>query len=446
MRLHPLALALLLTGISTQSHATDLLQAYELARQSDPQLSAAEGQKNVQGEGVVQSRSALLPQINGTIDLTRSKSESNLSASNMGTTRDAGIRLTQSIYDHSDYKKLGASKARAAQAAADLDSAEDNLTIRLADAYFNVLTGIETLASARAEERSVKRQLDQADKRLEVGLAPITDVHEARARYDTARAATITQSNALDDAYEALAEITGQPMTSLRGLSTSYRPDNSDTRTIEDWVKIALESNPSLKSKQLALDAAEQDVRAARAAHYPTLGASLSWGENALISGATGPFSTTESNRTSAGLQLTVPIFSGFATQSAVRQAIYRRDIATDQLEQQKRSVTRTTRSAFRSLAAGQAEVEARRLSVVSAQAAYEAGEAGLEVGTRTIVDVLIAQQQLYLAQREYARVRHAYLVNILRLRQAAGILELSDVQNVNSNLTVDAEAALINN
>ena len=320
------------------------------------------------------------------------------------------------------------------------------MTIRLADAYFNVLTGIETLASARAEERSVKRQLDQADKRLEVGLAPITDVHEARARYDTARAATITQSNALDDAYEALAEITGQPMTSLRGLSTSYRPDNSDTRTIEDWVKIALESNPSLKSKQLALDAAEQDVRAARAAHYPTLGASLSWGENALISGATGPFSTTESNRTSAGLQLTVPIFSGFATQSAVRQAIYRRDIATDQLEQQKRSVTRTTRSAFRSLAAGQAEVEARRLSVVSAQAAYEAGEAGLEVGTRTIVDVLIAQQQLYLAQREYARVRHAYLVNILRLRQAAGILELSDVQNVNSNLTVDAEAALINN
>ncbi len=450
MRLHPLALALLLTGISTQSHATDLLQAYELARQSDPQLSASEGQKKVQAEGIVQSRSVLLPQINGSVNLTKSDSDGVLgngtTFSSSGTDRDVGVRLSQSIYDHSDYKKLSASKARAAQASADYNAAEDSLIIRLADAYFNVLTGIETLASARAEERSVKRQLDQADKRLEVGLAPITDVHEARARYDTSRANTITQSNALDDAYEALAEITGQPLTGLRGLSTDYRPDNSDTRTIEDWVSIALESNPSLKSKALALEAAEQDVRAARAAHYPSLGATVDWGDSALLSGDSGPFSTTSSGSTRIGLQLTVPIFSGFATQSAVRQAIYRRDIATDQLEQQKRSITRTTRSAFRSLAAGQAEVEARRLSVVSAKAAYEAGEAGLEVGTRTIVDVLIAQQQLYTAQRDYARVRHAYLVNILRLRQAAGVLELSDVQNVNRSLTVDAEAALINN
>ena len=128
------------------------------------------------------------------------------------------------------------------------------------------------------------------------------------------------------------------------------------------------------------------------------------------------------------------------------RQAIDQRDIAADQLEQQKRSITRSARSAYRSLVAGQAEVEARRLAVVSAQAAYEAGEARLEVGTRTIVDVLIAQQQLYLAQREYARARHAFLVNTLRLRQAAGVLELSDIQNVNRSLTVDAEAALINN
>lgn len=450
MRLHPLALALLLTGFSAQSQATDLLQAYDLARQSDPQLLAAESQKNAQGEGVVQSRSALLPQINGTVDLTKSESDGVLgndtSFSSSGTNRDTGIRLTQSIYDHGDYKRLSASKARALQSAADFDAAEDALTIRLADAYFNVLTGIETLASARAEERSVKRQLDQADKRLEVGLAPITDVHEARARYDSSRANTITQSNALDDAYEALAEITGQPLTGLRGLSTDYRPDNSDTRTIEDWVKIAIDSNPTLKSRELAVEAADQDVRAARAAHYPTLGASVNWSDGALLSGDSGPFSTTQSSRTSLGLQLTVPIFSGFATQSGVRQAIYRRDIATDQLEQQKRAITRLTRSSYRSLAAGQAEVEARRLAVVSAQAAYEAGEAGLEVGTRTIVDVLIAQQSLYLAQREYARVRHAFLVNTLRLRQAAGVLELSDVQNVNRSLTVDAEAALINN
>jgi outer membrane protein len=126
-----------------------------------------------------------------------------------------------------------------------------------------------------------------------------------------------------------------------------------------------------------------------------------------------------------------------------VRQALYQRDAAADALEAEKRLVTRTTRGAYRNLLAGQAEVEARRLAVVSAQAAYEAGEAGLEVGTRTIVDVLIAQQQLYLAKREYARARHAYLVNILRLRQAAGILEPGDLQLVNRYLVADADAAL---
>ncbi len=464
MRLHPLALALLLTGLSAQSQATDLLQAYDLARQSDPQLSAAESQKNAQGEGVVQSRSALLPQISADATLTDSNNDrtgignkpdplnpgqfiiGQTTSSSDTRSRDLGLNIRQSIYDHSNYTRIGASKARAKAAVADLDAAEDNLTIRLADAYFNVLTGIETLASSRAEERSVKRQLDQADKRLEVGLAPITDVHEARARYDSARANAIASANALDDSREALAEITGQPIENIKGLASNYQPQNDDTRTLEDWVKLSLESNPVLQSKELALAAANKDVETARAAHLPTLSATLGYADGATwgTSSSFPPTNTSDGSR--IGVTFSVPIFSGFATQSRVRQSINQRDIAADQLEQQKRAITRLTRSAYRSLVAGQAEVEARRLAVVSAQAAYEAGEAGLEVGTRTIVDVLIAQQNLYVSQREYARARHAFLVNTLRLRQAAGILELSDVENVNRSLTVDAEAALINN
>lgn len=464
MRLHPLALALLLTGISAQSQATDLLQAYDLARQSDPLFSAAEAQKNAQGEGVVQSRSALLPQINGDASYSKSKSDSTgqqvfgsqifpSDNSNDSTSKSYGLSLRQSIYDHSNYTRLGASKYRASQAEADYDSASDALVVRTADAYFNVLTAIETLSSSRAEERSVKRQLDQADKRLEVGLAPITDVHEARARYDSARANAITAANTLDDAREALAEITGQPIENIRGLASNYQPENTDTRTVEEWVALAIESNPALKSKELALAAAEKDVATARAAHLPTLAATASWRDNSsdgtstnnLPPTAISPFEN-GSRGTTLGVQLSVPIFSGFATQSRVRQALFQRDATADQLEQQKRSITRQTRTAFRSLVAGQAEVEARRLAVVSAKAAYEAGEAGLEVGTRTIVDVLIAQQQLYQAQREYARARHAFLVNTLRLRQAAGVLEVSDVENVNRSLTVDAEAALVSN
>lgn len=465
LRLRPLAIALLIAGISGQAHATDLMQAYELARASDPKFAASEAQRNAGQEGVVQSRAALLPQVSGDITFNDSRGRSSgnqvfagsptpiNSTYSKSNSRGSGVNLSQNVFDLSNYTQLGASKARALQADSTLDAASDDLIIRVADAYFNVLTAIETLASARAEERSVKRQLDQADKRLEVGLAPITDVHEARARYDSSRANAITAANALDDAYEALAEITGQPLENLKGLSTDYRPSTADTRTAEDWVKLAMDTNPTLKANEQALIAAEKDVASARAAHLPTLAFRASYGDDAnwgdsLRRSIPESFpinSGNSSTSTSYGLTLSVPIFSGFATQSRVRQALFNRDATADQLEQVKRSITRQTRGAYRSLVAGQAEVEARRLAVVSAQAAFEAGEAGLEVGTRTIVDVLIAQQALFLARTDYARSRHAYLVNELRLKQAAGILEATDLQATNRVLVADANAALDN-
>jgi outer membrane protein len=461
IRLRPIAFAIVLAGLSAQATAADLKQAYDMARQSDPQFAAAESQKNATAEGVVQSRAALLPQITADAGFGDSSTNSTgnqvlagvpipaNSSTDDSRSRRTGVNLQQSIYDHSNYTQLGASKARARQAEAEYDSATDALIVRVADAYFNVLTSIETLAASRAEERSVKRQLDQAEKRLEVGLAPITDVHEARARYDSARAGTILQAAILDDANEALAEITGERLPSLKGLAADFRPENADTRTMEEWVEIAISTNPSLIAKTEALAAAEKDVSTARAAHYPTLSASANYGDRANWGQSNRyeplPAQLTEfgsaSNGPSYGFTLSVPIFSGFATQSRVRQALFQRDTVADQLEQEKRAITRQTRGAFRNLVAGQAEVEARRLAVVSAQAAYEAGEAGLEVGTRTIVDVLIAQQQLFQAQREYARARHAFLVNLLRLRQAAGTLEGSDVEMVNRFLVADANA-----
>lgn len=464
LRLHPLALALTLAGLSGQAGAADLMQAYELARQNDPLFSASESQRDATGENVVQSRAALLPQVSADASYSRSDSDSGgtqifgsvpftSDSSSDSASRSYGVTVRQTVYDHANYTQLNASRARARQANAEVDAAADSLIIRVADAYFNVLTGIETLASSRAEERSVKRQLDQAEKRLEVGLAPITDVHEARARYDSARANAIAAAAALDDAHEALSEITGQPLSGLKGLSTDYRPENDDTRTAEDWLKLALDGNPSLRARHEALAAAEKDVETARSAHYPTLAASYSWRDNSnwgdttnnLILPPTPNVTAFEngSRGTTLGLTLSIPLFSGFATESRLRQAIHTRDAVADQLEQQKRAITRQTRSAFRALQSGAAEVEARRLAVVSAKAAYEAGEAGLEVGTRTIVDVLIAQQALYQAQREYARARHAFLVNTLRLKQAAGSLDAGDVQQVNAVLVANAADAL---
>jgi outer membrane protein len=461
MTLRPLSLALLLAGVSAQAHATDLMQAYDLARQSDPQLAASEAQKNAQGEGVVQARAALLPQINASVSLTKSQGRSSgnqvfagqptpiNSTYSSSTDRSSGVQINQSVFDYANYSRLGASKARAHQAEFQFSAADDSLIVRVADAYFRVLTSIETLASARAQERAVGRQLDQAEKRLEVGLAPITDVHEARARHDIAQADAIAAANALDDAYEALAEITGQPIAHLRGLAPNFQPENTDPRTLDEWVKIAEDNNPTLKADQEALLAADKDVSTARAGHYPTLSATANynddanWGDSRLRT-APSPLNFGDARTGSSfGLTLSVPIFSGFATQSRVRQALDLRDVAADQLEQQKRAILHSTRTAYRSLVAGKAEVEARRQAVISAQAAYEAGEAGLEVGTRTIVDVLIAEQQLFQARTDYANARNQFMVNLLKLKQAAGILEVADIEAVNHALVVDADAAL---
>ena len=436
----PLALATALVLCSSPSFAVDLLQSYTQARQSDPTLAISESQNSISKEGVVQSRSSLLPQVSAQTGLTRNKSENNLQPSSTSTSRSSNISLTQSLFNWGNYTRLNGSQAREQQSNAELDSANDSLITRTAEAYFNVLTAIDALSASRAEERAVKRQLDQAETRLDVGLAPITDVHEAKARFDSSRANTILAGNVLNDAREALAEITGQPSVELKGLPDNYQPVSESTRGTEEWVQQALNSNPTVKARELALVAAEDDIASAKAAHLPTLDGSISYGDSALISGNVGVFSTTESNNTTYAVQLRVPIFSGFATQSRVRQAVGSRDIAAEQLEQSKRAITRQVRNADRTLVAGLAEVEARRLAVVSAKSALEAGEVGLEVGTRTIVDVLLAQQQLFNAAREYSRSRHNYLVNTLRLKQATGSLDVADVESINRLLTADAE------
>lgn len=453
-----LALALALPGVATSA---DLLQAYDLARQSDPQLAAAEALALGQREGIVQARASLLPQIDATGNFSDTNADNRSlrvvsinpnitsnSVSNVDSrSRNWQVAVSQSLFDYRNYTALRASRARSAQAQADYEAALDSLAVRVSDSYFAVLTAIQTLASAKAEQVAVKRQLDQAEKRLEVGLAPITDVHEAQSRYDSARAATIAAQNAYDNAGETLTEVTGKPLVDLKGLASDFQPVLPDDLQPAHWVQLALDQNPTLRSRLLALEASERDIATARAGHLPTLDATISYSDTSsygqiVTSGATFPTSS-KGNDATWGLQLRVPLFSGFATQSRVRQAIHTRDAVRDQAEQERRAITRQTRNALRDLLSGISEIEARRQALVSARSALDATEAGYEVGTRTIVDVLVGQQQLYAAQTELARARHTFLVNTLRLKQAAGTIEVGDVKAVNAYLINDAEAAL---
>ncbi|MDR7133519.1 outer membrane protein [Lysobacter niastensis] len=454
----PIVLALALALLPAAASAEDLLQTYELARSSDPLLSAAESGRLVTKEGAVQARAAMLPQIDGSASFTRNRSfsrgdavtnpDGTISIGNTETdtsTRGSEVRLSQMIYDHSNITRLQSQKALSAASDFQLEAAGDDLITRTSTAYFNVLIALESLAAAEAAETALKKQFDYASKRLEVGLAPITDVHEARAQYDSSRANTILARNAVEDSYQALVELTGQPVHTLKALPKDFQPNLPQSRDAEGWVQEAIANNPALRAKELQVESAAKDVQTARAGHYPTLylngsyGDSTTWGDRTsnLIAGSReldsrefGP---------ALGVTLSVPIFSGGATQSGVRQAIALRDVASDELEQQKRSLVRNTRNAYQTLVASVSEVEARRLALVSAQSAYDASQVGLEVGTRTVLDVLQNQRNLFAAQLEYARARYRHLQARLVLEQAAGTLDVDDVQDINRLLTVDA-------
>src|SRR5690606_35193934 len=360
--------------------------------------------------------------------------------------RDYRVTGSQTLFNWSQFANLRAQRDISKAADFTLDSANDELIVRSATTYFNVLVAIESLSAAQTNEAAAKKQFDYADKRLEVGLAPITDVHEARAQYDQARANTILARNALEDAYQALTELTGQPVRGLRGLPEDFRPELPANRgDVDQLVAEAISQNPALKAQELQVSAAESGVSAARGAHYPTLSLGGSWGKNASWGDSIGGSSRTPDNTSNTiGLTLSVPIFAGGATQSRVRQALAQRDMTQDGYEQQKRALDRNTRNAWQTVVAGISEVEARRLAVVSAQSAYDASQVGLEVGTRTVLDVVQNQRTLFQAQLDYAQARYSFLLSRLQLSQAVGSVDIAEVQEINRLLTHEAEAKLL--
>ena len=454
----PVVLALAIALLPAAASAEDLLQTYELARQGDPQLSAAESNRLAIREGSVQARAAMLPQIGGSASLSRNRTDSDGiqafgttlvpdDGSNDSTTRQFGVRLDQMVFDLGNFTRLKSRNALSRSSDFQLESANDSLVTRTSAAYFTVLVALETLAAAEAAETALQKQFDFASKRLEVGLAPITDVHEARATYDSARANTILRRNEVEDAYQALAEITGQPVRDLQGLPEDFQPVLPASEGVDEWVQMAIDNNPALQATAYQLQSAEADIQTARSGHWPTIYLGGNYGDTNTdgsstdnIEDITRNFESNTQSR-SIGVTLNVPIFSGGATQSGVRQAIALRDVTQDELVQQRRALERNTRNAYQALVAGISEIEARRLALFSARSALDASQVGLEVGTRTVLDVLTNQQNLFTAQQALAQARYNYLQNLLLLQQAAGTLDIEDVQAVNRLLTVDTEA-----
>jgi outer membrane protein len=458
MRLKLLTVALALAAAPFASHAEDLLDAYREARANDPVLSQADSTRLATGEGVTQARALLLPQVSAQLSLNQSDPNGPSREAIYGAdgrtivgysgdightrTRDIGATVSQSVVDFSKYADLKAARSTADSQNATYEAALQQLSTRVATAYFQVLTNDDALTFQKANEQALARQLEQAQQRFDVGLSAITDVQDAKAQHDTAVAQVITAENTLADSREALTQITGKPADNLKKLREQLPMDAPSPNDAQAWVAEAVKTNPTIIAAQYSVDSAEHSISSARADHLPTIDATLgyskstAWNQNAGAGSGAG--TTTSANgrgATSVGLTLNVPIFSGGATQSRVRQSIYQRDAAQDSLESTRRQVVRDTLNYYRSVVAGISKVEATKAAVESAESARDATQAGFEVGTRTIVDVLIAQQNLTSALSDYSQARHQFVLDKLLLKQTAGTVDVKDLEAVNALL-----------
>lgn len=432
-----LALALLVPSLAS---ANELTRIYQLAVDNDTQLRAAQGARDAAVAANPRARGALLPQISGsayydegtqTVDVTGLPEEDS-------DTKAQDIRLTlrQALFDAAAWNRWQQAGRQAAAAQATYVIAEQSLALRVTEAYFALLGAADSVRFADAEKKAVERQLELAKKRFEVGLSAITDVQEAQARYDLTVAQMIEAEQALSNAQVAVSEITGATDARVVPLKDEIPLVGPDPDSVNDWLKTASENNLNIRVAQANADAAAQDLDASWAGHYPTvyLSGQTGIGESSSITPGVGAVDT-EYDDTSVRLTLTVPIFAGGSTQAAVSAARGTRNQRIAELEGRKRETERSTKNAYQGVIAGVSRVKALQQAVLSNTTALEASEVGLEVGARTAVDVLNAQRELFRAQRDYSRSRYDYLLNVLRLKQAAGQLGPKDVNEIDTLL-----------
>ena len=448
--LTPLAATLTLL-LSAPSQAENLLDVYRAALQNDPTFLASEARANAAKEGIAIARSSLLPQISGTISSSKTNTDTGGTTIPFGSTpvidereRETNtdrisLRLDQQIYHHDTWVGLSQAKKRAEQAELGFKGELQNLVVRASEAYFNVLSAQDGVQLAQSELESIGKQLEQTKQRFNVGLIAITDVHEAQARYDQAQANMISAQNTLDNANESLRQITGSYYDSISRLKTDLPLSSPEPASADDWVKVAQENNLSLLAQRLGVEVARDEVKRQRAGHYPTLDLQATYSDTDsdgdstdLTNNNTSTFDNTDETK-SIGLQLSVPIFSGFRTSASTDQASANYVVAAQDMEKQHRQTVRDARSAYLGLQAAISSVKALTQAEISAQSALEATQAGFEVGTRTIVDVLQATSNLYQAKRNLWRARYDYALNVLRLKAASGTLVEDDLVKVNS-------------
>jgi outer membrane protein len=454
--LAPISLAIALCTGSLTVQADTLADIYELSLKNDARLKAAEATFRANIETEKQAFSAMLPQINASAEYSDSDTQNarssilelnNIQVPSLNdddTDSDSttyAVSLNQTLFDLSTWFSFKSGKETTKQAAAQLAFDQQDVIVRVAEAYFNVLRALDNLEASKAEERATKRQLEQTQQRFDVGLIAITDVHEATAVYDTTVVQRLTDEGNLGTSYEALTVLTGQPHANLWLLSKDFPIANPEPMSRDEWVQFALTNNNSLKAAMFAMEAARQNSTSKKMGHAPTITGSITYSDfsedgtntsNLPSPNPVKPFET-ETDGYTWGVRLSVPLYSGGGVSSQRRQAYEQYNVALQNKIEAQRNVIRNARASHITVATDVQRVKARKQSIVSTSSALDATEAGYDVGTRNIVDVLQAQRSLYSAIRDYANSRYDYVLNMLKLKRAAGTLSPQDVYDINA-------------
>ncbi|WP_313097828.1 outer membrane channel protein TolC [Atlantibacter hermannii] len=439
-KLLPILIGLSLSGFSAMSQAENLLQVYQQARLSNPDLRRSAADRDAAFEKINEARSPLLPQLGLGADYGYSNGYRDANGVNT-TTSSAALSLTQTIFDMSKWRQLTLQEKSAGIQDVTFQTDQQTLILNTATAYFNVLSAIDLLSYTEAQKQAIYRQLDQTTQRFNVGLVAITDVQNARSQYDNVLANEVTARNNLDNALEQLRQVTGNYYPQLASLNVDAFK-TTKPESVSNLLKEAENRNLTLLQARLSQDLAREQIRLAETGHLPTVGltASTSVSDSSYSGSATsGPagaqYNDSNIGQNKVGINFSLPIYSGGAVNSQVKQAQYNFVGASEQLESAHRNVVQTVRSSFNNVNASISSINAYKQSVVSAQSSLDATEAGYAVGTRTIVDVLDATTTLFNAKQQLSSARYNYLINQLNIKAALGTLNEQDLQILNSNL-----------
>lgn len=440
-----IGLMLLLTSLASRSETIDLSGVYQLAIVNDPQLSAAEAAFQAQSEVVPQALAGLLPNLSlsGSYSDTTSPSLRDFNPVTGDTTfldttttsESWRAGLVQPLFRMDRWYQYQQSKNIRDQAAAGYSAETLALIVRVAETYLAILEAQDGLNSANAERDAVKRQMEQVQQRFDVGLVAITDVLESTASFDRATVGVIEAEGAQARSFEPLMRLTGRSFSAIHGLADDFPVRNPDPLNEDAWVQAALTRNTNILAGKAALAAAEKQAAISKSRHLPTLDAQISY--SSQTSKNPSAFQTSSSDTEIYGLQLTLPLYSGGGTRSLVRQAEYRLVEARDNLDYAERQVSENVRALYTAINTDVARVKASLRGIESARSALSATETGYEVGTRNIVDVLLAQQRLFLSEFQFASARYRYITDTLRLKQTIGDLTAEDLYELNQFIDV---------